>query len=103
MPDKLTKIKETISRLSEALLFNRANKASNNPEFLPFKSHSQSVEKESRDNFEKGKPLFASQVAKLEFSRFCGDDPKVWCTRVEQFLDYQVTPNSQKVPLTSFH
>ena len=31
------------------------------------------------------------------------DDPKVWCTRVEQIFNYQVIPNSQKFPLTSFH
>ena len=39
------KIEETISRLFKALLFNRADEASNNPELVPFKSHSQSVEK----------------------------------------------------------
>ena len=70
---------------------------------ISVKSHSRSVERESHDNLEDEKPPFASQLVKLEFSVVCGDDPKVWCARVEQFFNYQVTPNSQKVPLNSFH
>ena len=101
--DKLAKIDETIRRLFEALLFNRAGETSNNHVLFSFKSHSRSVERESHDNFEDGKPQFASRLVKLEFSRVCGDDKKVWCASVEQFFNYQVTPNSQKVPLNSFH
>ena len=43
------------------------------------------------------------KLVKLEFSLVCGDGSKVWCARVKQFFNYQVTPNSQKVPLNSFH
>ena len=49
--NKLAKFYETISRLSTDLLFNRAGETSNNHVLVSFKSHSQSVEKESRDNF----------------------------------------------------
>ena len=75
--DKLTKIKETISKLSKALLFDLVGKASNNLVLVSFKCHSRNVVKESHNNFEGGLPLFDSQLAKLEFFRFCGDDPKV--------------------------
>ena len=101
--NKLAKIEETITKLSKALLFDLVGKASNNPVLGSFKCHSRNVEKERHNNFEGGLPLFNSQLAKLEFFRFCGGDPKVWSTKVLQFFDYQVTPHSQKVPLTSFH
>ena len=42
-------------------------------------------------------------MAKLEILRFTGDDPTEWLNRVEQFFDYQNTPESQRVPLASFH
>ena len=45
----------------------------------------------NNDNFEGELPLFDSQLVKLKFVKFCGDDPKVWPTRVEQFFDYQIT------------
>ena len=92
--NKLAKIEETINKLSKALLFDRVGKENNNPMLVSFKCHSRSVEKESHNNFEGGISLFDSQLAKLEFFRFCGDDPNVWSTRVEQFFDYQVTSNS---------
>ena len=99
----IAKIDETIKRLFEALLFNRICKTSNNHVLVSFKSHIRSVEKETYDNFEDEKPPFSSQLVKLELSQVCRDDPKVWCTRVKQFFNYQVNSNSQKVPLNSFH
>ena len=45
--DKLAKINETIRRLFEALLFNRADKTSNNHVLVSIKSHSRSVERKS--------------------------------------------------------
>ena len=74
--DKLVRIEETINNLSKALLFDRVGEANNNLVFDSFKCHSQSVEKESHDNFEGELPLFDSKLPKLEFFRFCGDDPK---------------------------
>ena len=53
----LTKIEEIINRLFEAMLFNRASEASNNPKFILSKNHSRSVEKEMRDNFEGERPM----------------------------------------------
>ena len=84
--NKLAKIEEILNKLSKALLFDLVGKASNNLVLVSFKCHSQSVEKESHNNFECKLPLFDSQLAKLEFFRFCGDDPKVWSTNVEQFF-----------------
>ena len=66
MTNKLAKIKEIISMLFEALLFNRAGEASNSPELILLKSHSRCVEKEMCDNFEGGKPLL------LKFSDYVG-------------------------------
>ena len=70
---------------------------SNNHVLVSFKSHSRSVEKETYDNFEDNKPQFASQLVKLELSQVCWDGPKVWCTRVKQFFNYQVNSNSHKI------
>ena len=77
--DKLAKIDKTTKRLFQALLFNRAGETSNNHVLISFKSHSRSLERESHGNFKDGKPPFASQLVKLEFSRICGDASKVWC------------------------
>ena len=70
--NKPVKIEETINKLSKALLFNLVGKASNNPMLVSFKCYSQSVEKESHNNFEGGLPLFNSQLVKLEFLYFVG-------------------------------
>ena len=56
--DKLAKIEETINKLSKALLSDRVGEASNNPVLVSFKCHSQSIEKESHDNFEGGVTTF---------------------------------------------
>ncbi|EEF29773.1 conserved hypothetical protein [Ricinus communis] len=47
--------------------------------------------------------MFESRPAKLEFPKFQGDDPTVWHTRVEQYFDFQMTTESKKVPLASYH
>ena len=39
----------------------------------------------------------------MEFPRFTGDDPTEWFTRVEQFFEFQGTPEIQKLALASFH
>ena len=64
MTNKLAKIREIVSKLFEALLFNRVGEASNNLDLVSSKSHSRSVEKEMH-NFEDGKLLLR------EFSRLC--------------------------------
>ena len=54
-------------------------------------------------NFPGFTPLFEAKPAKLEFPNFLGEDPTVWITRAEQYFEFQVTLESQKVPLASFH
>ena len=88
--NKLTKIEEKINKLIDTLLFNQASEASNNSVLVFFKSHRKRTKKENHDNFEGEKPQFASQLAKLESYRLCGNDPNIWRTRVEQFFDYKV-------------
>jgi hypothetical protein len=38
-----------------------------------------------------------SKTAKLDFSRFVGDDPTEWFNRVEQFFEYLGIVENQKV------
>ncbi|XP_020241395.1 uncharacterized protein LOC109819859 [Asparagus officinalis] len=104
--DKFTQIEMAISKLSEVLLANRTASSSNilgdPPTNSPIGRLRNTVE-ETRDSSEGGRPLFFSKLAKLEFPRFSGDDPTEWFTRVDQFFEYQSTPEQQKVPLASFH
>ncbi|KAJ9166893.1 hypothetical protein P3X46_021582 [Hevea brasiliensis] len=50
-------------------------------------------QEESRDG---GRPLVSAKLAKLEFPKYSGDDPTEWFTRVDQFFEYQGTPDSEK-------
>lgn len=48
--------------------------------------------------------MFESRpVVKLEFPRFEGGDPTVWHTRAEQYFEFQMTAEPQKVPVASYH
>ncbi|KAJ8752590.1 hypothetical protein K2173_005479 [Erythroxylum novogranatense] len=49
------------------------------------------------------RPLFSAKLAKLEFSKYSGEDPTEWFARVSQFFEYQETPDSAKVSLASYH
>lgn len=42
-------------------------------------------------------------MAKLEFSRYMGDDPIERFNRVHQFFESQAIPEAQKVSLVTFH
>lgn len=42
-------------------------------------------------------------MAKLEFSRYMGDDPTERFNRVHQFFESQAIPEAQKVSLVTFH
>ncbi|KAG8642458.1 hypothetical protein MANES_12G088990v8 [Manihot esculenta] len=55
---------------------------------------------ESRDG---GWSFYSAKLAKLEFPNYSGDDPTEWFARVDQFFDYQGTPDSEKVSLASYH
>ncbi|KAL6315672.1 hypothetical protein AAG906_005760 [Vitis piasezkii] len=50
-----------------------------------------------------GRLVVSSKTAKLEFPRFSGDDPTEWFNRVNQFFEFQNTPDNQKVSLASYH
>nr|GEU58863.1 hypothetical protein [Tanacetum cinerariifolium] len=50
-----------------------------------------------------GRSMCTSGLARLEFTKFSGEDPTEWFTRVEQFFQYQGTLNNQKVSMASYH
>ncbi|KAL6312286.1 hypothetical protein AAG906_017119 [Vitis piasezkii] len=50
-----------------------------------------------------GRLVVSSKTAKLEFPRFSGDDPTEWFNRVNQFFEFQNTPEAHKVSLASYH
>ena len=47
--------------------------------------------------------MISSKLARLKFPKYFGDDPIEWLTRVEQFLEYQSTFESQRLSLASYH
>ncbi|GJU79604.1 hypothetical protein Tco_1281969, partial [Tanacetum coccineum] len=57
------------------------------------------------DNYKQaGRSTFYSKLTKLEFKTYRVDeDPTEWFTKVDQFFEYQGTPVTQKVSLTSYH
>jgi hypothetical protein len=50
--------------------------------------------------FEEG---FKPKTVRLEFPRFNGEDPKMWCCRAERFFDHYGTPDTQRLNISSFH
>nr|GEW16408.1 hypothetical protein VITISV_041623 [Tanacetum cinerariifolium] len=50
-----------------------------------------------------GRSMCTSTLAKLEFTKFSGEDPTEWFMRVKQFFQYQGTMNNQKVSMASYH
>ncbi|RVW74045.1 hypothetical protein CK203_056398 [Vitis vinifera] len=93
--DKVQRLEETITKLSEAFLSSRGSPSHNN--YQQEGSH-----RTNRDTGENIWP-FSSKIAKLEFSRFSGDDPTEWLNRVDQFFEFQEIAADQKVRLASFH
>jgi hypothetical protein len=88
MADRLQHLEETLNRLSDVLL---ANQEPPNQDNL------------QREGHEGGRLIVSSKTARLEFSRFLGDDPTEWFNRVNQFFEFQNTPETQKVSLASYH
>ena len=88
MKDKLHHLEETINRLSDVLL---ADHVSTN------QGHTH------RDGHTGGRLVVSSKTAKLEFPHISGDDPTEWFNRVNQFFEFQSTPEMQKVLLASYH
>ncbi|KAL8147444.1 hypothetical protein AgCh_004959 [Apium graveolens] len=97
--NKFSQMETIIDRLSKILQANKTTFSSNNSD-----PHTNTTTGHFRNTIEDGrKPQFTLKLAKIEFPHFCGDDPTEWFTRVEQFFDYQATPELQKVSLASFH
>ncbi|KAF5472044.1 hypothetical protein F2P56_008792 [Juglans regia] len=88
MADRLRHVEETLNRLSDVLLANQEPPNQGN---------------QNREGHNGGRLVVSSKTAKLEFQRFSGDDPTEWFNRVNQFFEFQNTPDNQKVSLASYH
>ena len=102
--DKLHHIEDVLSKLSEVLLSNQTESASNpsDPTTNSPNRRSRSIREEPRE-ISGGRLFFSTKLASLEFPRFSGDEPTEWFTRVDQFFEFQDTTEAQKVSLASFH
>ena len=88
MADRLRHVEETLNRLSDVLLANQEPPNQGN---------------QHHEGHNGGRLVVSSKTAKLEFPRFSGDDPTEWFNRVNQFFEFQNTPDNQKVSLASYH
>ena len=88
MADRLRHLEETLNRLSDVLLANQEPPNHGN---------------QYHEGHNGGRLVVSSKTAKLEFPRFSGDDPTEWFNRVNQFFEFQNTPEAQKVSLASYH
>ena len=89
MADRLRQVEENLNRLSDVLLANLENPILGSIT--------------NREDNGGGRLVVSSKIAKLEFPRFSGDDPSEWFNRVNQFFEFQNTPEAQKVSLASYH
>ncbi|XP_037496276.1 uncharacterized protein LOC119371008 [Jatropha curcas] len=94
--DKLQQPEVAINKLSSVLL-------TNTPSSNVTDQTGQSSNRRYRENTEAGQPMFSSKLAKLEFPKYSSHDLTEWFTRVDQFFEYQCTPETQKVASASFH
>ncbi|KAA8528308.1 hypothetical protein F0562_035663 [Nyssa sinensis] len=88
MADRFHHLEGTINRLSDLLLVTQEPP-------LHGTHH--------REGHDGGRPVVSSKTAKLEFPLFTGDDPTEWFNRVNQFFEFQGTPEAHKVSLASYH
>ncbi|XP_037493831.1 uncharacterized protein LOC110010892 [Jatropha curcas] len=96
LSDELQQIKAAITKFSEITLPSRDTSSSTSDHI----SQNCTNHDESREG---GKPLYSAKLAKLEFLKYSGDNPTEWFTRVDQFFEYQGTPELEKVSLASYH
>ena len=68
--DKLHQLENAISKISKVLSTRQEPTSSNVNE-----RSGQSSYGRSRENTERGRPMFSSKLAKLEFPKYSGDDP----------------------------
>ena len=95
---KLHQLEETIDRMSEAFFSNK-EESSHNINNHPSYSYKENTKEEAGGS----RMVFSSNMAKLEFPRYTGDDPTKWFAKVSQFFEYQGTTEAQKIALASFH
>ncbi|KAA8542122.1 hypothetical protein F0562_023274 [Nyssa sinensis] len=88
MADKFHHLETTLNRFSDILLSNQESSSHN------YQSH---------EGNNGGRQVVSSKTAKLEFPRFAGDDPTEWFNRVNQFFEFQNTPEIHKVSLAAYH
>jgi hypothetical protein len=88
MVDKLHHLEETNNRLTNVMVVNQEPSNHSN---------------QQREGHEGGRMVVSSKTTRLEFPRFSGDDPTVWFNCVNQFFEFQNTPEAQKVSLASYH
>lgn len=78
----------------------RDDSPSTNPSPTPPVPHQYKMEKNSsrssancEEVYHQGAPV---RQAKIDFSRYSGEDPTVWLNRMTQYFDYQCTPEKQR-------
>ena len=79
MADRLRHVEETLNRLSDVLLATQENPT-------PINHY--------REGNEGGRLVVSSKIAKLEFPQFSGDDSTEWFNCVNQFFEFQNTPEA---------
>ncbi|RVW35807.1 hypothetical protein CK203_082532 [Vitis vinifera] len=89
MADRLRQVEENLNRLFDVLLANLENPILGSIT--------------NREGNGGRQLVVSSKTAKLEFPRFSRDDPTEWFNRVNQFFEFQNTPEAQKVSLASYH
>ncbi|KAF2318216.1 hypothetical protein GH714_003117 [Hevea brasiliensis] len=95
LSDELQQIKAAITKFSELSLTSKDASSSISNRI----SQNLTNQEESRDG---GRPLVSAKLAKLEFPKYSGDDPTEWFTRVDQFFEYQGTPDSEKISMSPY-
>ncbi|KAF2298467.1 hypothetical protein GH714_023683 [Hevea brasiliensis] len=96
LSEELQQIKAAITKFSELSLPSKDASSSASDRSIQNRTHQDGAR-------EGGRPLYSAKLAKLEFSKYPGDDPTEWFMRVHQFFEYQGTPDSEKVSLASYH
>ena len=101
--DKLHQLEATISKVAEALFSKQEPSSSNANHNGNSTGCSHIIGEDSQEGSAGRRPMFSSQLEKLKFPKYSGEDPTEWFTRVDQFFYYQCIMDTQKVPLATFH
>lgn len=80
--------RENLNRLSDILLANQEN---------PYHGN------HHREGNDGGRLVVSSKTTNIEFPWFSGDEPTEWFNRVNQYFEFQNTPEVQKVSLAYYH